>query len=76
MLDTLIYQCIYEDLRGLFVASHAWRCCPTGKQNRRPSPLAFMFFAGFSWRRRNHGATSKELIIARIAALSGAGSLY
>jgi hypothetical protein len=51
---------------------------PTGKRNRHPTPLAYGFFSGFpKWRKdRIHFPSSfAELIMARIAALSGAESL-
>src|SRR5665213_2160622 len=49
---------------------------PTAKQISNPTSLAFTFFAWFPrWRICVHGATSEELTMARIAALSGAGSL-
>ena len=48
---------------------------PTGKHSNDPTPLAYGFFSGFPWRVGAHCAPSEELTMARMAALSGAGSL-
>ena len=47
---------------------------PHRKAKPTPHHLANDFFSGFPWRIGVHRATSDELTMARIAALSGAGS--